>query len=387
MPSRPRGALWEMMNQINRYLLRHLVLATAVVTGGLSAAIWLTQSLRLVEMVVEGGAGFGMFLHLAVLSLPGFLGIVLPFGVLTAVLFTYNKLTQESELVVMRAAGLGPMALAKPVLVLASGAMVACYLLSVYIGPAAQRQLVALRQTVRSDMSVALLREGAFNELGDKLTIYIRDRLPDGTLQDILIHDTRGEGISTTVVAARGTLTDSDGVQRVLVHDGTQSKFYEATGKTEWLEFERYAIDLQSLRRELPARWVEPRERTLAQLWTPSADPTDQRFAGRLRAELHNRLASPLLAVSFAVIALAALLPGEFSRRGQTRRITIAAVGGLVLQSAVIGMVNLIAKVPQMAVLLYVVALAPIPIGVWYLRMGRMKTPPAIPAPSSSRQG
>lgn len=377
-----------MMNQINRYLLRNLVLATAVVTGGLSAAIWLTQSLRLVEMVVEGGAGFGMFLHLAVLSLPGFLGIVLPFGVLTAVLFTYNKLTQESELVVMRAAGLGPMGLAKPVLILATGAMVACYLLSIYVGPASQRQLVALRQTVRSDMSVALLREGAFNELGDNLTIYIRDRLPDGTLQDILIHDTRGEGTSTTVAAASGTLTDSDGVQRVLVHNGTQSKFYEATGKTEWLEFERYAIDLQSLRRELPARWVEPRERTMAELWSPSTtDPTDQRFAGRLRAELHNRLASPLLAVSFAVIALAALLPGEFSRRGQTRRITIAAIGGLVLQSAVIGIVNLIAKVPQMTVLLYVVALAPIPIGVWYLRAGRLKTPPAVPSPSPTRQG
>lgn len=377
-----------MMNQINRYLLRNLVLATAVVTGGLSAAIWLTQSLRLVEMVVEGGAGFGMFLHLAVLSLPGFLGIVLPFGVLTAVLFTYNKLTQESELVVMRAAGLGPMGLAKPVLILATGAMVACYLLSIYVGPASQRQLVALRQTVRSDMSVALLREGAFNELGDNLTIYIRDRLPDGTLQDILIHDTRGEGTSTTVAAASGTLTDSDGIQRVLVHNGTQSKFYEATGKTEWLEFERYAIDLQSLRRELPARWVEPRERTMAELWSPSTtDPTDQRFAGRLRAELHNRLASPLLAVSFAVIALAALLPGEFSRRGQTRRITIAAVGGLVLQSAVIGIVNLIAKVPQMTVLLYVVALAPIPIGVWYLRAGRLKTPPAVPSPSPTRQG
>lgn len=377
-----------MMNQINRYLLRNLVLATAVVTGGLSAAIWLTQSLRLVEMVVEGGAGFGMFLHLAVLSLPGFLGIVLPFGVLTAVLFTYNKLTQESELVVMRAAGLGPMGLAKPVLILATGAMVACYLLSIYVGPASQRQLVALRQTVRSDMSVALLREGAFNELGDNLTIYIRDGLPDGTLQDILIHDTRGEGTSTTVAAASGTLTDSDGVQRVLVHNGTQSKFYEATGKTEWLEFERYAIDLQSLRRELPARWVEPRERTMAELWSPSTtDPTDQRFAGRLRAELHNRLASPLLAVSFAVIALAALLPGEFSRRGQTRRITIAAIGGLVLQSAVIGIVNLIAKVPQMTVLLYVVALAPIPIGVWYLRAGRLKTPPAVPSPSPTRQG
>ncbi|MFV3075712.1 LPS export ABC transporter permease LptF [Niveispirillum fermenti] len=373
------------MNQINRYLFRNLVVATLVVTVALSAAIWLTQSLRLVELVVDGGAGFGVFLHLAVLSLPTFLSLVLPFGVLAAVLFTYNKLTQESELVVMRAAGLGPVALARPVLLLAAIVSLLCYLLSMYLGPAAQRELISLRQSVRSDMSVALLREGTFNEMGDDLTIYVRDRLPDGTLQDILIHDQRQEGVTTTVVAASGTLTDSDGVPRVLVNDGTQSKYTAATGKTEWLEFERYAIDLLTLRRELPARWTEPRERTMAELWTPRNDATDQRFSGRIRAELHNRLASPLLALSFAVIALAALLPGEFSRRGQTRRITIAAVGGLVLQAAVLGIVNLIGKVPALTALLYLAVLAPLPIGLWLLLrpgQGRPRATAHTPAPS-----
>ncbi|MBP7336080.1 LPS export ABC transporter permease LptF [Niveispirillum sp.] len=368
-----------MMSQINRYLLRNLVLATLVVTGALSAAIWLTQSLRLVELVVEGGAGFGAFAHLAILSFPTFLPVVLPFGVLTAVLFTYNRLTQDSELVVMRAAGLGPMALARPVLILAGLATLLCFVLSVYLGPAAQRSLVAMRQSVRSDMSAALLREGTFNELSDGLTIYVRDRLADGTLQDILIHDSRTEGETTTIAAASGTLTDAEGVPRVLVHDGVQSKFITATGRTEWLEFERYAVDLQSLRRELPPRWVEPRERPLADLWTPNAtDPTDRRFAGRLRAELHNRLASPFLVLSFAIIALAALLPGEFSRRGHGRRITIAAVGALVLQAAVLGIVSLIGKVPVLAGLLYLFVLAPVPLGLWYLRRETVVQRPTI---------
>lgn len=364
------------MSQINRYLLRNLLLATFVVTGALSAAIWLTQSLRLVELVVEGGAGFGAFAHLALLSFPTFLSIVLPFGVLTAVLFTYNRLTQDSELVVMRAAGLGPMALARPVLVLALIGTMVCFSMSVWLGPAAQRSLVAMRQSVRSDMSAALLREGTFNELSDKLTIYVRDRLPDGSLEDILIHDARQEGVSTTIAAARGTVTDAGGTPRVLVHDGTQSKFTLATGKAEWLEFERYAVDLQSLRRELPARWIEPRERTLDQLWSPDQnDATDRRFAGRLRAELHNRLASPFLVLSFAVIALAALLPGEFSRRGRGRRITSAAIGALVLQAGVLGIVSLIGKVPALAGLLYLVVLLPIPVGLWYLRRDGQASP------------
>lgn len=360
------------MNQINRYLLRNLVIATLVVTSALSAAIWLTQSLRLVEMVVEGGASLMAFFHLAMLTFPTFLSLVLPFGLLAAVLFTYHRLTTDSELVVMRAAGLGPIALSAPALFLGAAVMAACFALTLFLGPAAQRELVALRQSVRSDVSAALLREGTFNELGDGLTVYVRDRLPDGTLIDLLIHDTRQEGIVNTVVAERGTLADLDGQPRVLVHDGTQSKYTIATGKTEWLEFERYAVDLQSLRKELSPRWVEPRERTLSQLLHPDNTPEDIRFAGRLQAELHNRFASPFLALSFAVIALCALLPGEFSRRGRGNRITFAAVGALVLQAAVLGIANLIGKVPALTPLLYAVAILPVPLGLWYINRSRI---------------
>ncbi|MQP67625.1 LPS export ABC transporter permease LptF [Niveispirillum sp. SYP-B3756] len=369
------------MNQINRYLFRNLLIATLVVTSGLSAAIWLTQSLRLVALVVEGGASLTAFFRLAMLTFPTFLALVLPFGLLAAVLFTYHRLTIDSELVVMRAAGLGPLALSKPALLLGSGVMAACFALTLFLGPAAQRELVALRQSVRSDMSAALLREGTFNDLGDGLTVYVRDRLPDGTLIDLLIHDARQPGIINTVVAERGTLTDLEGQPRVLVHDGTQSKYTMATGKTEWLEFERYAVDLQSLRKELTDRWVEPRERTLAQLLHPNNSPEDIRFAGRLRAELHNRFASPFLALSFTIIALAALLPGEFSRRGRGGRITTAAVGALVLQASVMGIANLISKSPVLTPLLYAVAILPIPLGLWYVNRSRIggRRPAAAP--------
>lgn len=356
------------MDQINRYLLRNLAIATAVVTMALSAAIWLTQSLRLVELVVEGGAPFSVFLHLAVLSLPTFLSLVLPFGVLAGVLFTYHRMIVDSELVVMRAAGLGPMALARPALALGVIVMIICFALSLHLGPAAQRQLVAMRENVRADISATLLREGTFNELDKGLTVYVRDRLPDGTLQDLLIHDSRQPGIISTVVAQRGTLTEVDGQPRVLVHNGTQSKFTSATGKTEWLEFERYTVDLQALRKELAPRWVEPRERTVAQLWHPDDSPEDKRFAGRLSAELHNRIASPFLALGFAVIGLCALLPGEFSRRGRGQRVTVAAVLALVLQAATLGIINIIGKAPSLTGLLYVVTILPIPLGLWYIQ-------------------
>ena len=75
------------------------------VTAALSAAVWLAQSLRLVDLIVNRGLSIEVFLYLALLILPRFLDIVLPIGAFIAVLFVFNRLTSESELVVMRGAG------------------------------------------------------------------------------------------------------------------------------------------------------------------------------------------------------------------------------------------------------------------------------------------
>src|SRR6266436_7617659 len=100
------------------------------VTAALSAAIRLAQSLRLIDLIVNRGLSVEVFLYLAALILPRFLDIVLPIGVFIAVLFTFNRLITESELVVMRSAGLSPLSLAKPVLELAGTSYVILMLIS-----------------------------------------------------------------------------------------------------------------------------------------------------------------------------------------------------------------------------------------------------------------
>ena len=97
------------MTGLTRYILRQCFGIMIFVTAALSAAVWLAQSLPLIDLIVNRGLSLDVFLYLATLILPRFLDIVLPIGVFIAVLLTFNRLTSESELVVMLAAGLGPL--------------------------------------------------------------------------------------------------------------------------------------------------------------------------------------------------------------------------------------------------------------------------------------
>src|SRR5204863_9128527 len=131
------------MASLDRYILRQCFSMMIFVTAALSAAVWLAQSLRLVDLIVNRGLAVEVFLYLALLILPRFLDIVLPIGAFIAVLFVFNRLTSESELVVMRSAGLGPLALARPVFVLAGIAFAVLRSLSAYFLPASDREFKA----------------------------------------------------------------------------------------------------------------------------------------------------------------------------------------------------------------------------------------------------
>src|SRR6202043_859521 len=133
------------MARLDRYILRQCFGVMIFVTAALSAAIWLAQSLRLVDLIVNRGLSIEVFLYLALLILPRFIDIVLPIGAFIAVLFVFNRLTSESELVVMRSAGLGPLALARPVFVLAGIAFLVLLTLSAYFLPASNREFKDLQ--------------------------------------------------------------------------------------------------------------------------------------------------------------------------------------------------------------------------------------------------
>src|SRR5260370_30799591 len=93
------------MTRLTRYVLGQAFGVAMFITLGLTAAIWLIGSLKLIDFVVNRGVGIQIFLSLAVMTLPQWVTLVLPIALVIAVIFTYNKLTADSELIVRRARG------------------------------------------------------------------------------------------------------------------------------------------------------------------------------------------------------------------------------------------------------------------------------------------
>jgi lipopolysaccharide export system permease protein len=281
------------------------------------------------------------------------------------VIFTYNRLMTDAELVVMRAAGVGPLGLAWPALALALAATGVVYALNLYFMPLATREYRDLRRLVESEYSTLLLRDGQFNAVAEGITVYFRERRRSGELAGILIHDNREPDRPATVVAERGVLIQTDIGPRVVMFDGNRQEADHLTGQISVLYFDEYAIDLEVLKPALKQRWKEPRERFIADLLHPDlSDPSDVRNERRLIAAGHERLSQPLLPIAFTCLALGALLSGEFNRRGQSRRVTIAALAVIVVQAAAMAFANLARQAPAAIALMYLLPLAASAFGI-----------------------
>lgn len=312
------------MPWIARYIFGQLVMATVFVTVALTFAIWLTQSLRLIDYIVNRGLPASTFLTFVGLLLPSFLGIVLPVATFVAVLFVYHKLAMDSEMVVMRAAGLSQLQLARPAIVLAIMVTLCVYAISLYFLPLSYRHFKDLQNAFRNDLSSVLLQEGVFTAVNDEITVYVRQRAADGELRGILVHDNREPARPVTMMAERGALVPSEKGPRVVMENGNRQQFDRETDRFSLLYFDRYTVELSDLGEAAESRWREPKERFLPELLWPADERRDLRYRQELIAEGHHRIVGPLYTVVFVLIGVAALLAGEFNRRGQAKRVLAA---------------------------------------------------------------
>lgn len=355
------------MQGLDRYVLRQILAAMAFITIAVTTAIYLSQSLRLIDLIVNRGVSLWTFLYMTALMLPNFLVIVLPISLFSAVAFVYNRLTTESELVVMRAVGRSPLALARPALLVSILTVIVVYALTLYLMPLSFRTFKELQFRIRNEYSSILLQEGVFNTIADNLTVYVRARAPNGQLEGILVQDDRIHDRPITAMAESGAIVMTADGPRVLMENGNRQQVAKETGKLSLLYFDRYTLDVSTDQELLENRWLEPRERYLGELFSPSDSPDDVANYYKFRAEGHQRLISPLYALAFTCIGLALLVSGEYNRRGQARQLLYGSLAVVIVQAFGLALNNLAASVPPLVPLMYANALLPVAAGLYFL--------------------
>jgi len=216
----------------------------------------------------------------------------------------------------MSASGISTARLLSPFLALFALVFLGVGALYLEIMPRSFQAIQTLTARVHADFIANFARPGAFTELEAGFVFHYRERANDGSLHGVFIQDRRDPTQISTYIAEVGEIVEKEGDTYLLLLKGSTQR-PRAAGDSAIITFDDYAIDLSQFIRKGDAI-ARPRERSTWQLMSqPSDDPPQAQLAGQLRAELFDRLTSPLYAFAAGLIGFAALGEARTTRQGR----------------------------------------------------------------------
>ncbi len=326
------------MNSLDKYLLRQCMTPLGMILLVTTAIVWMTQSLKRIEIIVEYGQGLWIFLYLSLLIIPSLLAIIIPFALFGAIIYALYRLHSDSEIAVMFAAGVSRWRLSAPLLLIAFGAALATFYVNVDLMPRSYRIMKQSVAEIRADFANSLIRSGEFVNVSDGLTVYVDEALADNQFIGLLINDYRNRENRETYMAQRAVLQDTDAGTMLLLSNGTIQREASYTGKVDIIRFENWAVNLAAFGDGPGELQLEMTERYLGELLRPDmTKPYDRAYATKLIAEGHSRIATPFYAIAYALIGIYAFVGGSYTRRSYFLRVVVA--GSLIFGMRVAGFV------------------------------------------------
>ena len=208
------------MTRLDRYILQQLVAAFGFFVLVFTGVIWLTQAVRLIDTVVASGQSAQVFLEFSALVLPQVFVIVLPLAGIGAALYALNKLYTDSELIVMMGAGLGPVAMLRPVALFGVLIGLAMAVVLTVLVPRSGAVLAERTRAIRSDLANALIVERQFLHPLPGLTLFITDTSRQGEMAGLFLDDQRDPERPVTYSARRALLLREGMEARLVMQEG-----------------------------------------------------------------------------------------------------------------------------------------------------------------------
>lgn len=283
----------------------------------------MAQALRYTDLVLTHGVGLDVIGKIILYLSISFLPALLPMSLLFAVLMTYSRLSNDSEMVALKASGLSMSSITFPAFFLSILVAIISAQTSFHLAPWGNRQFELLITKVAQTKASITIREGTFSEGFFDKVVYANQVDPkSGELHDVFIYDESQGDLPLTIIAKTGEiLQDPASPNSVLVRlfDGDIHRKGEAHTK---IKFDSYDLRMtdpikdENREKSSPSLTIEE----ISDLLKIEGLSEDQILT--LKAEFHKRWAISVVCIVFGLLGVG--LGTNTNRRDQK-------AGGMIL--------------------------------------------------------
>ena len=348
--------------QFDRYLFAQMLRVAFAVTVTLVGIMWLFQTIRILELVINRGAPLADFMVMSVTVIPLWLTVAMPIGTFIAIIWVFHRSLADRELLVAQASGRSAHQLARAPMAL--GLLVTSFLVfnSVILLPFSFSIYKQIQFKLRNAIPTVMLQDNVFIDVVDGMTMLIGKKYDDGLAEDVFIHDERDNGAIVTLTARVGQFVEKDGQPAVILQDGQRVELTDAGNAGATLLFDTHTVFITPRERRQATRMpIEMNEDKIRNLLDPATSPSpgyvDQRVA-----EGHYRIVSPMLALALGLVASAGVLFGQIRQSTWSRRTIVTVAVGVACIAALVSSRSLATQISEFRILIYLSTIVPVAI-------------------------
>lgn len=298
-----------------KYILKRLLGSFLSISSVVIGLLWLTQSFRFMEIIVNHNISLLDYFKLVIFLIPDLVALLSPSCLILSGIWSYYKLIVDHEWVVMQALGVSVNRLSLPLVSLGTLVFFMTLSLNIYLVPWSFQKFRDFEHHMRHYLSRVVLKEGAFYSVKG-ITIYVDEKKDDYSYKTVFIDAPSKNKEPVTLIAEEGRY-DADQNLFFLLNGQRQDKNEQK--ELQIFSFKHLLYDLSPFFSTSEQRMLKPYEKSLKDLFTPSPklEPSQKR---KFQAEGHQRILLPFLVLIDILAVIHFFLTSTYTRRKFQRR-------------------------------------------------------------------
>jgi LPS export ABC transporter permease LptG/LPS export ABC transporter permease LptF len=215
---------------LTRYILGEILSHTLIGCALFTFIIFMKQLPQILETVVRNSSTFTSMMEVVLFTLPNIFMLTIPMAVLVGILLGLSRLAADSEIIAMRASGLGIGYFVRVASIVAVGGTLLGLANSLYVVPRANQAILDLEKTLASQATYEI-QPRVFNEDFRNFVLYVQDVIP-GTgavnWRHVFMADITDPNAPKITTAASATVVSDSSLDRnspdllMRLRDGTE---------------------------------------------------------------------------------------------------------------------------------------------------------------------
>ena len=191
-----------------------------------SIIIWVIQAVNYLDIIIDDGRGYDVYLNYAILNFPKIVSKILPFAFFFSFSYVIAKYELKNELLIYWNFGINKISFVNFFLFFSLFVFLIQIILTAYIVPKSQSMARTIIRTSNYNFVDNFIKIKKFNAAVNNLTIYTESKDEDGNFNNIYIKKNTDENNFQITYAKKGIFKNNNGVAILELYNGENTNLF-----------------------------------------------------------------------------------------------------------------------------------------------------------------